>query len=385
MTTFTLVRKNIFRNRLRTILTIVAVTFPLMIFTVIMAVQDGLTRMAHIRASELRLAVTHRVSIINGLPLAHARRILALDPAGDRIRAVSAMRWFGGSVPGEQYPTTSLAVDRETFAVCYPEFKLTPETERAWRETRNAAILGNLIANERGWQIGQRVVLQSTVPPYAELEFKVVHIGGGELEEKFLFALDYLEESYKQVGAPVGFANVFWVKCNRLDDLGPLSQQIDELFRYDPDQTKTQSEAAFFESFVQQEGNIPLLIKIIGSFVVFVVIMVSLNTMSLSFRERTSELAVFRALGFRPRFVLGMLLGESLFITLMAVLIGCLPLYLFTRVNPISVGPIRGMTVPTAALLDGIFIALLIGILAGIGPAIGALRIRVATALRSAV
>jgi len=383
VTLFSLVHRNLRRNRLRTGLTLLAVALPLIIFVLATTVVNIALRIAASAKEHLRLAVHHKVSLINPLPEAHRRRIEELDPEHTRIKAVCGMRWFGGRVPNDQFNFPSLAGDPDTWPIAYPEHRLTSEELAAWQSERRAAVVGTTTADRFGWKVGQKITLKSVIPPYLTVELKIVKITTAGDTRMVSFRRDYLDEMLRAVGAPAGYANIFWVKCHRAEDLGPLQRQIDELFRNSPDQTKTEDEEAFLASFLKMQGDLPNLMAAVAAFVVLVVILVAANTMSMSFRERVGEVAVFKALGFSRRAVLLLILAESVTIALWGGILGSLPLYLLLKLFPdIGFGPISRISVPPRVVGVALGMSVVIGLLAGLVPAARAYQLRVVDALR---
>ncbi len=379
--------QNLKRNRLRTALTLVAFALPMGIFVAALSFVVALAQMAAENEKELRLAVHHKTTIVNMLPEAVRRRIEALDPERERLRAICGMRWFGGRVPDTQNTIVSLAADADTFPVVYSDVGMTPEEIESWTRERRAAVAGKAVAARQGWKAGDRVTLVSTVPPYLSLEFKLVKIMPGDDQGNFFyFRRDYLEESLKEADSALpSHCNIFWVKCNSAAAMRTLQTDIDALFANSPDETKSEDENAFGANFTQAGGNIPGLMQTMAIVVVVIIALVAGNTMMMSFRERSRELAVFKAIGFQSRRVFGIVLAESVMLALLGALLGVLPSALLLAVTPVenlNMGPISALRVSPIAVGLSMMIALLVGLAAGLWPAYQALRLRTVDALR---
>jgi putative ABC transport system permease protein len=390
MTTRYVLWQNLKRNRLRTALTAVAFALPMAIFVAAISLVSALIEMGKANERQLRLAVHHRTTIVNLLPEATRRRIAGLDPQQQRLTAVCGMRWFGGKVPDTQNTLTSLAADADTFPIVYSDAEMTADDIEAWARERRACVAGFAVAARYGWKQGDRLVLVSTVPPYLELEFRVVKIVTNKTQANyFYFRRDYLTESLQQ--ALPGSAdqssrcNIFWVKCNSAADLHSLQAEIDALFANTPDETKSEDENAFGANFTQAAGDIPGLMQAMAMVVVFVIALVAGNTMMMSFRERTCELAVFKAMGFQARRVFLIVLAESLMLALLGSLLGVVPTALLLWRFPIrglGFGPISALEISPFAVIGSLAMALMIGLAAGLWPAYQAVKLRTVDALR---
>lgn len=196
MTKTYVLMQNLRRNPVRSMLTAGAFALPMAVFVLALSFVVALVRMGIESEKQLRLAVHHKVTLTNYLPEGMRRKIEALDPNRERLRAVCGMRWFGGRVPDTQNTLTSLAADVDTLPIVYSDIGLTEDEVEAWKRDRRAAIVGSGPAEQYGWKVGDRVVLESTVPPYLALEFQVVKITSLEGRANFFYLRrDYLTES----------------------------------------------------------------------------------------------------------------------------------------------------------------------------------------------
>lgn len=386
MTITYVLMQNLRRNPVRTLLTAAAFAMPMAVFVAAISLVAAFIKVSEINERELRLAVRHRTSLTMGLPEGMRRRIEALDPDHQRLRAVCGMRWFGGKVPGTQNTLTSLAADVDSFPVVHSDLEMSPSEIEAWNRNRIAAVTGTAPAELYGWKTGDRVVLESSIPPYLQLEFHIIKIvPNKDKANNFWFRRDYLVESLKERGIEDVQCNIFWVKCRSAEALRSLQKQIDVSFANTPDATKSEDENAFGANFVQAMGDIPGLMRAMAGVVVFIVALVAGNTMMMSFRERMRELAVFKAIGFPSGRIFRIVLMESVLLALVGSAAGILPAATFLYLAPIKglrMGPVASLELSIPAVLISLAIGTFVGFAAGIWPAYQALRLSTVHALR---
>jgi len=391
MTMGYIVLQNLRRNRLRTALTLVAFALPMGVFVLAISLLAALIEIGNMNERELRLGVHHKVTLINLLPDAMRRKIEALDPERKRLTAVCGMRWFGGKIPEEPAPIQSLAADADTFPIVYSDAGMTPEDIEAWNKDRQAAVVGYGVIEQYkqkypDFKLGGRVSLKSSVPPYLELEFHIVKvIEKANRAQTFYFRRDYLTESLKEAGVDSPKCNIFWVKCNGADELRELQTAIDQEFSNSADETKSEDENAFAASFTQALGNLPGLMNAMAIVVLVIVGLVAGNTMMMSFRERTRELGVFKAMGFPPIRIFTIVLSESVMLAAIGAIIGIAPVWIgltFYPLPKLGVLPIASLKASPAAAYISLIIAIAIGAAAGFWPAYQAMRLRTVDALR---
>jgi len=369
-------------------LTAVAFALPMAIFVAAISMVLALDKMGAEKEKELRLAVHHKTTLVNPLPEAHRRRIEGLDPDRARLLAVCGMRWFGGRVPDTQNTITSLGADPDTFPLVYSDTQMQPDEIENWQKDRQACVVGTNAADLYDWDVGERITLESTVPPYLSLDFHIVKVIENPSQSNyFWFRRDFLVESLKSQGIEDSTCNIFWVKCKSAAALRQLQKEIDAFFANTPEETKSEDENAFGANFTQAAGDIPGLMQAMSIVVVVVIVLVAGNTMMMSFRERTRELAVFKAIGFQSGRIFRMVLAESVILALGGSLIGVLPVALYLYMSPLKLtrmGPLGVLEVSWIAVAISLGIAVLVGLIAGSWPAVQALRLRTTDALRRA-
>ncbi|OWY71697.1 hypothetical protein B7486_08485 [cyanobacterium TDX16] len=378
--------RNLTRNLVRTLLTCLAVALPITIYVLTTAVVDGFDAFLDNSAKQLRLAVTQKTSITNPLPEGHRRKIETLDPTKKRLIAVCGLRYIGGQREDDPTPLSTLAVDADTFAVAFPEHKLTPAEIDAWNKDRQALMVGRGTARDMGWKVGDRVTILPSLPPYEPMEFHIVStLPKAEDFVTNWCRRDYLEEELKKLQAPEGQVTFYFVKCASKADLDHYRAEIDKLFAGSLDETKTQDEKTFMNEFITQQFNLPRNLTILAAMTVFVAIMAAANTMSMNFRDRTNEVATLKSLGFGSWFTFALVQTESLMLCMVGGFVGAIgPYVAFTYT------PLRNLTVPLIQTIEivpftcvkAMVIALGIGIIAAMWPSWLAIRMHVVTALR---
>lgn len=377
--------QNLRRNRLRTALTVASFALPMGVLVIAVSLVAIFVRTGIRAQRELRLAVRSNVSLASLLPEGHRRKIEELDPDHTRLRAVCGFRWFGGRVPGTGETVQALGTDPDTFATVFSELALSSDEIDRFNRDRRAAVVGEQLARKYNWRVGERFTLDSNIPPYMSLEFVLIKtLPQPERALAVYFRRDYFEEALRQQGSPTSGCNLFWVKCQNADALQALKPLIDARFANTPSETETVDENAFFALFTQALGDIPGLMQAMTVVVVCIMGLVAGNTMMMSFRERTRELAVFKAIGFQARRVFIIVLSESILLALIGSIVGILPVATFLHFVPLPVrfGPIGRVELSPVAVVAGLAVSLVVGAAAGLLPAWSALRLRTTDALR---
>ena len=312
-----LIWKNALRNPRRSVLTILSITVSIFLVSTLQAILRQFDSVAEgSSSSHLRLVIRHAVSLGQDLPIAYRARIAALPG----VKYVGSFSWFGGIYKDPQNFFANFAVDTDNFAEIMDEFKIPPDQLKAWKEERTAALVGRKLMEKYGWKIGDRVTLQGTIYP-ADLEFiiRAVYTAPREADETaFYFHWDYFDEALGRRGR----AGTFSVKAETAEDVPRLMDAIDDMFRNSDAETKTETEQAFNLSFVSMLGNVKLLLNAISAAVIFTILLVAGNTMAMSIRERTGEVAVLKTLGYRRNTILFLLVGESAAIALLGGALG---------------------------------------------------------------
>jgi len=317
MTLTRFVTKNAFRNKRRSVLTVFSIAFSLLLLTLMMTIWRGFYLDEGSAESAQRLVVRHRVSLTFSLPSFYREKIRALPG----VKAVVPVSWFGG-IYKDQKPENFFAqfsTDPEEFFKVYRDVQMPVDQIAAWQHDRQGAIVDDTLAQKYGWKVGDRIVLQGTIYPLnAELNIRGIYHSNPAAKSVY-FHTKYVEES---VNFFKGQAGTFSVLVDSPGDVSKVASAIDDMFRNSPQPTKAESEKAFGLEFVAMMGNVKAFILSICSAVVFATLLVSANTMAMSIRERTREVAVLKTLGFTRGNVLGLFVSEAVALSLAGGLIG---------------------------------------------------------------
>ena len=372
-----LILANLFRKKLRTTLTIGSFAVALFLFGLLAVVRGAFNQGIDVAGAD-RLVIVNKVSIIQPLPFSYRDQILRIPGVKD----ITFDNWFGGVYQDERNFIPQFAIDTENQRKVFPEFIVPDDQWKAFLEDRQGAIAGANTAKRFGWKTGDRIPIKGTIYQ-GSWEFNLRGIYTGERPSddltQFWFHYDYLDERREFGKGQVGW---YTVRVANPDDSPRIAKAIDGGFANSPYETKTDTEKAFATSFVKQAGNISLLILAIGGVVFFTLLLVTGNTMAIAVRERTGELAVLKAVGFTDRFVLLLVLGESLLISVVGGAIGISLAKVFTLNGDPTRGLLPFFYLPPSAVLTGLAVAVGVGILSGILPATSAMRLRVVDALR---
>ncbi len=376
-----LIFANLFRKKLRLILTIGSFAVALFLFAFLAVVRGAFNRGADIAGAD-RLVVINRISIIQPLPLAYRDKILRIPG----VKAVTHNNWFGGVYQDEKNFFPQFVIDVENQRKVLPELKVPDDQWNNFVKDRQGAIVGAKTAARFHWKIGDHIPIKNALFGGGDTwDFNIdgiyhsEHAGGDE--SQFWFQWDYFEERMPQSFK----GNVGWyvIKLDNPDYAVSVAKAIDDMAANSSFETKTETESAFAAGWVKQFGNIQFLIMTIGTVVFFTLLLVTGNTMAISVRERVGELAVLKAIGFTDRSLLFFVLAEALTIALVGGLLG---LGLAALAVPVLAAALNGL-LPTlilskAILALGLATAILVGGISGLLPGIGAMRMRVVTALR---
>lgn len=366
------------RRKTRTLLTVGSFAVSLFLFCLLVTIRNSFQQGVQAAGAD-RLVVINKVSLIQPLPLAYRDRILKVPG----IKEITYANWFGGVYQDERNFFAQFAIDHETYRQMYPEFLVPDDQWRAFQADRQGAIAGESTAKRFHWKVGDRIPIKGAIFP-GDWEFNLVGIYKGARPNddltQFWFRWDYLTE--KAPPWAKGFVGWYTVRVEKGADAVAVTKDIDSRFANSPWETRTQSEQAFMASFVEQMGNIGFLMTVIGSVVFFTLLLVAGNTMAMSVRERTGELAVLKTVGFTDRAVLVLVLVE---VTLIAVLGGALGIglaKLFTLRGDPTNGMLASFYLPPGAMAAGAALTVLVGVVAGLIPAMTAMRLQVVHALR---
>jgi len=377
-----LLLKNAFRHKLRTALTLVGLVVAIGAFgllrTLIGAWYAGVEA-----SSSTRLVTRSAVSLTFAMPISYAQRIKAVEG----VSTVSWANWFGGIYQSERNFFPQFAIEPASYLKLYPEYLLSDEEKLAFLKDRQGAIVGQKLATQYGWKIGDQIPLRGTIYP-GTWTFTLRGIWHGAEartdEGQMLVQYAYINEWLrKKAPGRADLSGAFILGIDNPQDAALISQRVDAEFKNSLSETLTETEAAFALSFVSMSEAILVAIQAVSFIIIVIIMAVMANTMTMTARERLSEYATLKALGFSPAFVVKLLFGESLLIALIGGLLGMA----LTLPATAGIGKALGSFLPAFAVTPTtmamqLAAALLVGAVAAAWPAWKMSRIDIVQGLR---
>jgi putative ABC transport system permease protein len=375
-----LIWRNLLRRKVRTIFTLASVFIAFVLYSFLMVVQNAFSMGVEVAGAD-RLVLMHKVSLIQLLPISYLDKIRATEG----VTHVGHSTWFGGTYQDKANQFAVMAVNPDYFQL-YPEARLSEDQLKAWLADRQGAIVGRSTANKYGWKIGDKIPIQATIWMPKQGNTWFFNIDGIYDAEKgfdtsnFFFHHEYLDENRRGAYGMVG-----WYVL-RIDDpsrAADVVSRLDAQFANSSAETKTSTEKAFLQGFVNQVGNIKaIIISILAAVLFTLFLLVLANTMAQSVRERTSELAVLKTLGFSNGLVLGLVLVESMFLALLGGGLGLAITYFAVEGGSFNNAFLPVFIMRSRDVIIGLILCCALGIVAGALPATTAMRLRITDALR---
>jgi putative ABC transport system permease protein len=375
-----LVWRNLLRRKVRTIFTLASVFIAFVLYSFLMVVQNAFSMGVEVAGVD-RLVLMHKVSLIQLLPISYADRIRSTEG----VTHVGHSTWFGGTYQDKVNQFAVMAVDSQYFQL-YPEARISDDQVKAWLADRQGAIVGRTTAAKYGWNIGDKVPIQATIWQPKQGNTWFFNIDGiydadkGFDTSNFFFPYEYLDENRRGAYGLVG-----WYVL-RVDDparAADVAARLDAQFVNSSAETKTSTEKAFLQGFVNQVGNIKaIIISILAAVLFTLFLLVLANTMAQSVRERTSELAVLKTLGFSNGLVLGLVLVESILMALLGGGLGLAITYVAVEGGSFNNAFLPVFIMRSRDIAIGIALCCALGLVAGAFPAVSAMRLRITDALR---
>ncbi|HXW09893.1 MAG TPA: FtsX-like permease family protein [Steroidobacteraceae bacterium] len=370
------------RKRLRTFFTIASIVVAFLLFGLAESMRFALRSGVEVAGAD-RLLTMHKVSFTQLLPASYENRIKAVDG----VVAITPQTWFGAWFQDERNQIPTFPTKPEAFLRIYPEIQVPEAEEQAWIADRAGILVGRSIATLFGWKVGDTVPLKSAIwrredgsDTWDVTVRAIFDMAQGGDTRQIVMHQEYFEEAKQQAKGLIGW---YVIRVDDVDHAQAVARQIDALFANSPAETKTSSERAMAQSFVNQIGNIGAILSAIVAAVFFTMLLVTANTMAQSVRERTNELGVLKTLGFSNPGVLGLVLGESMLVTTLGGVAGMvLAWYVGVQFEPVLDQYLPGFRVPPSAFVQALAIMLALGAVAGAAPAWQAMRLRIVDALR---
>ena len=372
------------RKRWRTGLTVSSLVVAFLLFGLLRSVAVVFTEDVELSGDD-RLIVASKYSIIDSMPISYLQRIKSIE----NVEIVAHQDWFGGTYIDRANFFPKWPVPPKEFLDIYKEYKISDPEKEVFISTRTGMIAGKKLAERFDWSIGDRIPIIGDIYFMSDgtnlWEFDLVGIFTDEEnpgnEDQVFMNYQYFDEAREDYTK--GTVGNFIVKLNNKDAGARVAQDIDAMFANSMDETKTYTEKAYQQMFASQIGDIGLIMNSILAAVFFTILLVTGNTMSQSIRERTSELAVFKTIGFSDFTMLVLVLVESMVICLIGAIIGlgitALLMPSLSELISVSLGEI---SLDSSVIISGIGIAIITAFVSGFPPALGAMRLKVVDALR---
>lgn len=377
---FYLIWRSLLRRKTRTAFTVLMIFIAFVLYGFLMTVRGAFSVGVDVASAE-RLIMTHKVSLIQLLPISYEQQIRSTPG----VKAATHSTWFGGTYQDVANQFAVMAVDPSPFMEMYPEFKLTDSEKKAWLADRQGAIVGRDVATRYNWKLGDRIPIKATIwqPKQGDTWFfNVAGIYDGDKntdKTTVYFRYDYLDENRRGAFGQVGWYTIRIADPNRTAE---VASAIDSQFANSSAETKTSPEKAFMQGFVNQIGNIGFIMVSIVTGVLFVLLLNVANQMAQSVRERTSEIAVLKTLGFSNGLVLALVLAESTFLAVLGGGLGLGLIYMAVQSGGFNNAFLPVFVFDHRDLMLGASLCVGLGLLAGIVPATTAMQLRITDALR---
>ncbi len=385
---FSLIWKNVFRKKLRTTLTALSIILVLTLIVLLASLLQAMQADPSGGRGSNRLVVQHATGLGNFLQLSQRQRIEQVPG----VVAISPETWFGGVYKDDKPENWigQLTCDPDIyFDRIFDDAKIDPAVNAEWKATRNGFVAGETIAKKFGWRKGDRIILKGT---YIPLNPELVYVGpynAGD-ESNIFFHNEYLNQS-NWFGANK-YTGLYYLKVDTGENVPRVAAAIDKMFENSDTPTKTLTEKQFQLQFLEMMGNVKFLINGISLIVLFALTLIVANTIAMSARERVTEIAVMRTLGFGRGHILGFILSESVVMALLGGIVGVLiARFLFIPAvvaicnkTSLSVWMVNFRVSPETWILATV-VSVGVGILAGVLPAVQSSRLNIVDGLRRVV
>jgi len=378
-----LIRKNLFRKKLRAILMIVSILIAFAIFGVLASFERAFNA-GQDRAAADRLVVVNKINFTQPLPISYYNRVAAIDG----VREVSHLNWFGGYYQDPRNFLIVMAVEPESYMKLYDsDFVIAPEARSAFIRERTGALVGERMMAKWGWKVGDHIPISSNIFSQKNgshtWDFTIVGSFAGRTPQNDTNIM-LLQYAYFDETRSFGKDQIGWLALRTASSAmnDQVTKAIDQMFANSPYETATDTEKAFNKAFAAQLGNIALIVGLVVGAAFVTILMIVGNTMVMTVRERTREIGVLKTLGFSGGRILRMVLGESILLALIGGLPGLAIAFILIanmRESLMTFVPTLALPPDIAAAAVGLMLTL--GILTGVVPALNAMRMKIAAAL----
>ena len=378
-----LILRNLFRNKMRAALTVLLMAAIFFFVATLLSILENFTMFSDAGKGQNRLAVQSAVSLANSLPVAHEEKIRQIPGVVD----VCQMQWFGAYYKEPKNFFANFAIDQKHMKAVFDDYHMPDADFQAFESDRQGAIVGPELMKRFGWKIGDRITIKSTIFPFnPELNIRAVYQHPVD-QSSLMFHMDYFQQAMEAAGIR-GQVGMFWLKVKDAKNMTAVSKQIDDMFRNGTDPTETFTEKEFQLNFLSMMGDIKLLFHSISLCAIFMVILLAAITMSMSARERVTEIAVLKAIGFSRRLVMTLMLIEFTTLTLIGGVLGVAAgkvAYNVINMTQVTQGFLVNFTLFPNSIITCVVASLIVGLVAGGFPAMRSANMSVVDGLRRVV
>jgi putative ABC transport system permease protein len=382
---FRFIWKNVFRKKSRAFLTMASIVLVLILIVILTALLEAMEGTTGTGLGATHIVVQHATGLANFMPLAYRQRIEQIPD----VVAVTPEVWFGGIYKDEKPENFfgQLSTDPEVWAVIHDDYQVPEDQLKIWQSERDSFIAGKQLVERYKWALGDRIQLRGTyISMTLDLVLRGVYTGPDE--SNIFFQNKYLENAASRLRDQTG---IFFLRTRTQEQVPIVCDAINRMFENSEAPVKAMPEKQFMLQFMEMMGNIKLLVRWIGLTVLFTVVLIVANSVAMSARERTTQIAVIRALGFRRRQVLALVLSEAMLLAVLGGIFGIVIGVPVTRalvmgMSHTPVAPFAYNVKITLSNLFGAFAAsVAIGLCAGFVPAIRSARLSIVDGLRQVV
>jgi putative ABC transport system permease protein len=377
MTLTTFVRKNAFRNLRRSSLTVLSIGFSLLLLTLMMSIWHNFYQKEPTEVSALRLVTRHKVSLAFLMPSYYREKIRAVPGVANIVPG----NWFGGKYKDDKSNNffAQFGTDPQEFFTVYKDWKIPQDQLEAWQHDRAGVVVDSELAKKFNWKLGQKITIVGTIFPVdLELNIRGLYTAPDPTNSMY-YNQTYVEEAVPYLKGQEGF---YTILAKSGDDVPKIQSAIDEMFHSSPQPTKTETERAFQLGFLAMLGNVKAFILSICGAVVFAILLVSANTMAMSIRERTREVAVLKTLGFTRKTVLSLFVGEAVVLALIGGIGGSLVAFIIGVGASKTGGFAAALKVDGSTMLIAWLAAAFMGFFSALVPSYTASRLGIVEGLR---
>ena len=392
----TYILRNARRNPVRSLLTIASASiclFLMMILVSFFAMSDEVKASTRIYN---RIITLNANGFMGFLPIAFDKEIARLDG----VVAATPLSWYGGKYQDEIRPFAQFGVDPDTIFTVLDEFTIPRDQLEAFRKNKDGCVVGRKLAEDKNLEVGSPLPLKGDAYPVdLSLTVRGIYDGPSNRDLRMcLFNWEYLDEGMKRVASSLssstpsslgtrksGDAGLIFIKCRSADDMAGLCKRVDDLYRNSEFPTRTQTEEAFGKMFDEMLGDFRWMIRVIGLAVMFSLLFVAGNAMAISMRERTTEAALLKAIGFSRELVLFLVMTEAVLVAGIGGVIGslgCKGLCEIVDLSKYTAGVLKFFYIPWNVAIQGLAVSLFVGFVSGLYPALRAANLSVVNGLR---